>query len=99
MALLVTLLPTTIGGLLSARASQVCAEATPQDKLDSLTSAVRKQKDVWWLCATVKNDAPALAQAVVGVAMQSGTQATREAGNMVDIDFDPCFYGDGRASR
>jgi K+-transporting ATPase ATPase B chain len=71
-----------------AGVDDVIAEATPQDKLGYIRKAQEEGRMVA-MCGDGTNDAPALAQADVGVAMQTGTQAAREAGNMVDLDSDP----------
>ncbi|MEJ5081214.1 potassium-transporting ATPase subunit KdpB [Ochrobactrum sp. MYb379] len=64
------------------------AQATPENKLELIRQEQARGKLVA-MCGDGTNDAPALAQADVGVAMNTGTVAAREAGNMVDLDSDP----------
>jgi K+-transporting ATPase ATPase B chain len=64
------------------------AQATPADKLQLIRAEQAKGK-LLAMCGDGTNDAPALAQADVGVAMNTGTSAAKEAGNMVDLDSNP----------
>lgn len=71
-----------------AGVDDVIAEATPEKKLQRIRSEQADGKMVA-MCGDGANDAPALAQADVGLAMNDGTQAAREAANLVDLDSDP----------
>ena len=81
--------PLTAGAIAAeAGVDDFVAQATPEMKL----ARIREEQSKGYLVAMTgdgTNDAPALAQADVGVAMHTGTQASREAGNMVDLDSDP----------
>uniref|UniRef100_B0SYJ6 Potassium-transporting ATPase ATP-binding subunit n=1 Tax=Caulobacter sp. (strain K31) TaxID=366602 RepID=B0SYJ6_CAUSK len=81
--------PVTAAAIASeAGVDDFLAEATPEDKLRLIREEQGRGRLVA-MCGDGANDAPALAQADVGVAMQTGAQAAREAGNMVDLDSDP----------
>jgi potassium-transporting ATPase ATP-binding subunit len=81
--------PTTAAAIAAeAGVDDFLAQATPEHKLKLIRDEQAKGKLVA-MCGDGTNDAPALAQADVGVAMNTGTQAAREAGNMVDLDSNP----------
>ncbi len=81
--------PTTAAAIAAeAGVDDFLAQATPEEKLKLIRDEQAKGKLVA-MCGDGTNDAPALAQADVGVAMNTGTQAAREAGNMVDLDSNP----------
>jgi K+-transporting ATPase ATPase B chain len=71
-----------------AGVDDVMAEATPEKKLE-LIRKLQAEGRLVAMCGDGSNDAPALAQADVGVAMNDGTEAAKEAANLVDLDSDP----------
>jgi K+-transporting ATPase ATPase B chain len=81
--------PLTAGAIAAtAGVDSFLAEATPEDKLAKIRSCQAEGKLVA-MVGDGTNDAPALAQADLGLAMNAGTQAAKEAGNMIDLDSDP----------
>ena len=81
--------PVTAAAIASeAGVDDFIAQATPEDKLRYIRNEQANGRLIA-MCGDGTNDAPALAQADVGVCMQTGTQAAREAGNMVDLDSNP----------
>ena len=81
--------PVTAAAIASeAGVDDFIAQATPEDKLRYIRGEQAHGRLIA-MCGDGTNDAPALAQADVGVCMQTGTQAAREAGNMIDLDSDP----------
>ncbi|MGA2566302.1 MAG: potassium-transporting ATPase subunit KdpB, partial [Pseudolabrys sp.] len=81
--------PVTAAAIASeAGVDDFIAQATPEDKLRYIRGEQTHGRLIA-MCGDGTNDAPALAQADVGVCMQTGTQAAREAGNMIDLDSDP----------
>ena len=81
--------PVTAAAIASeAGVDDFIAEATPEEKLSYIRNEQAGGRLIA-MCGDGTNDAPALAQADIGVAMQTGTQAAREAGNMVDLDSNP----------